>query len=142
MTKLTENQIEALRNVHRACAGGGACRLLPNATGHTYVAADVAMGGPGGRVGMAKRILRSLERRELVWTGTGPYLGETVIGLTLKGLEALGEPVHTCECDTPERRRYIVTGHDGSEALVAYCDGCYELAKCDWNGNTAAVRPA
>ncbi len=44
-----------------------------------------------------------------------------------------------CECDTPERHRCIVTGHDGSTVAVDYCDGCFELAEVDWNGETASV---
>ena len=46
-----------------------------------------------------------------------------------------------CECDTPERRPYIVTGHDGVDVVCRYCDDCAYLARVDWNGETAAIRP-
>ena len=42
-----------------------------------------------------------------------------------------------CECDTPERRPYIVTGHDGDAVPCLYCDDCAYLARADWNGETA-----
>jgi len=57
--------------------------------------------------------------------------------------EAISAPVegvtYRCECDAPERHRCIVTGHDGSEVMVDYCDDCFELAEIDWNGETASV---
>lgn len=50
---------------------------------------------------------------------------------------------YTCECPLDpgeERSTYIVTGHDGSETLCAYCADCAQLAALDWNGETAAIR--
>lgn len=45
----------------------------------------------------------------------------------------------TCECDTPERSDYRVTDHDGHTVTVRYCEGCVELARIDWTGETAAI---
>lgn len=45
----------------------------------------------------------------------------------------------TCTCDTPERALYRVTSHEGEVVLVEYCDGCVELARMDWTGETAEI---
>ena len=34
---------------------------------------------------------------------------------------------------------FIVTNHEGERSLVHYCSGCAELARMDWNGNTANI---
>jgi hypothetical protein len=36
---------------------------------------------------------------------------------------------------------YTVTHHDGTRTAVRYCNDCRDLAKCDWNGETAAIAP-
>ncbi len=51
-------------------------------------------------------------------------------------------PSVVCECDTTERALYIVTSLDGSDALCSYCDECAALAAGNFNGETAAIRPA
>jgi len=58
-------------------------------------------------------------------------------------MTATPEPVYTCECGDADEPRalYVVTGHDGSELVCAYCSCCAELAAIDWNGETAAIRP-
>lgn len=35
--------------------------------------------------------------------------------------------------------KYRVQHHDGSTSDVHYCDDCAELARMDWNGETAAI---
>ena len=45
----------------------------------------------------------------------------------------------TCECEATERKTYRVVSHEGQTALVSYCIECYELAKVDWNGETASI---
>ena len=45
-----------------------------------------------------------------------------------------------CECDTPERTPCEVTGHDGDTSAARYCDGCLDLARIDWTGETRSVR--
>lgn len=73
---------------------------------------------------------------------------------TFQGLHA--QPVNTCDgCDGVSEppvagsynasivlptHAYVVTHHDGTSEPVRYCDGCAELARCDWNGETAAIR--
>jgi hypothetical protein len=49
-----------------------------------------------------------------------------------------------CECELEpgeSRKFYTVTGHDDVDVIVAYCDGCAELAAVDWNGETKAIEP-
>ena len=48
---------------------------------------------------------------------------------------------YTCECEAPERTRYIVTDHEGIEHVCDYCDECADLAAIDWNGETAEIHP-
>ncbi len=54
-------------------------------------------------------------------------------------LDHYGAPIFRCECDTPERTRCLVIAHTGHSSLADYCDGCFELAEIDWNGETASV---
>ena len=49
---------------------------------------------------------------------------------------------YTCECDAPERRRYVVVSHDGAVTECRYCDDCAALARVDWNGETKSIEPA
>jgi len=51
----------------------------------------------------------------------------------------MGTEIYRCECDSPERQRYLVTHHDGTTELADYCDDCAELASIDWNGTTARI---
>lgn len=44
-----------------------------------------------------------------------------------------------CDDYQPSVKRYRVTYHDGQSETVEYCDGCAELARMDWNGETAAI---
>ncbi len=37
-------------------------------------------------------------------------------------------------------RAYVVTHRDGTSEPVRYCAECAALARCDWNGETAAIR--
>ncbi len=46
---------------------------------------------------------------------------------------------YTCECAYPERRRYVVTDHDGHRSVCDYCDDCAALARMDWVGETSAI---
>jgi hypothetical protein len=48
---------------------------------------------------------------------------------------------HHCEgCDeVRDAKAYQVTSHEGVVSAVRYCDDCRDLAKCDWNGETAAI---
>jgi hypothetical protein len=52
---------------------------------------------------------------------------------------AASEVAYTCECDAEERALYVVTDHDGRKSTCAYCDGCADLARADWNGETASI---
>ena len=56
---------------------------------------------------------------------------------------AYGDPTGRCEgCgeDPIHTDPYIVTGHDGTvDRGVMYCEGCADLARADWNGNTAGI---
>lgn len=51
----------------------------------------------------------------------------------------MSEITFICECDTPERHTCLVVDHDGTEALVRYCEGCIDLAIIDWTGETASI---
>jgi hypothetical protein len=44
--------------------------------------------------------------------------------------------------DAGPLKPYVVTSHEGEKAHVLYCDDCRDLAKCDWNGETAAIQEA
>lgn len=50
----------------------------------------------------------------------------------------------TCECvavdgsDLP-RAIYRVVDHNGRACFVRYCECCHELAKMDWNLETASI---
>lgn len=51
-------------------------------------------------------------------------------------------PDFTCECPLYEgetRALYRVTGHDGAEDVCEYCIDCADLARIDWNGETASI---
>ena len=46
---------------------------------------------------------------------------------------------YQCECDTSDHKIYVVTYHDGTTEIVSYCDDCADLARLDWNGETASI---
>lgn len=49
---------------------------------------------------------------------------------------------YTCECVEREGRAgrlYVVTGHNGNRTICSYCDDCANLARIDWNGETAKI---
>lgn len=59
----------------------------------------------------------------------------------------MSAPCFTCECVGPRgevlaRRDYVVTGFDDIDCVCSYCDECAELARSNWNGETAAIVPA
>lgn len=45
---------------------------------------------------------------------------------------------YICECGEPVEA-YRVTGHDGTESVCHYCAECADLARIDWNGETAVI---
>jgi hypothetical protein len=52
-----------------------------------------------------------------------------------------------CECieidgSVCKREVYVVTGHDGSRSTCAYCLDCADLARRDYNGETAKIETA
>jgi hypothetical protein len=47
-----------------------------------------------------------------------------------------------CDEDRTDVSPYLVTHHDGTTSDAAYCHDCAALARCDWNGETAAIVPA
>lgn len=52
--------------------------------------------------------------------------------------------VFTCDCESTDgspltRRRYRVTGFDGSAIICSYCADCAALARINWNGETSAI---
>lgn len=50
----------------------------------------------------------------------------------------------TCNgCDEPRpTRSYDVTFTDGHAERCDYCDDCAALARMNWNGETAGIRPS
>ena len=55
------------------------------------------------------------------------------------------EITFTCECElypNEVRGLYVVTGHDGSQDLCAYCSDCAAMAADDFNGETASIEVA
>lgn len=42
-------------------------------------------------------------------------------------------------CDESTIQRYVVTDHEGGIHVCEYCAECAELARGDWNGETAAI---
>lgn len=47
---------------------------------------------------------------------------------------------HGCDDYHPDVRDYVVMDHDGvTHAPVPYCAECADLARIDWNGETAAI---
>lgn len=51
--------------------------------------------------------------------------------------------IHRCKaenlCDESTIQRYVVRDHEGRLSLVEYCAECAELARVDFNGETAAI---
>ena len=44
--------------------------------------------------------------------------------------------------EPPDLGLYLVRFRDGHSARVWYCDECADLARIDWNGETAGITPA
>lgn len=56
----------------------------------------------------------------------------------------LSAPSFTCECckvdgRSVSRRLYLVTGNGGEVSTCSYCDECADLARMDYNGETAEI---
>lgn len=63
------------------------------------------------------------------------------------GSTAIGTPdPHVCapHCDGCDQtvaavKACTITHHDGTTSEARYCDDCIDLARVDWNGETAAI---
>ena len=47
-----------------------------------------------------------------------------------------------CDEEQPNVKSYVVTYHDDTTGPANYCEGCAELARMDWNGDTKGLTPA
>ena len=67
---------------------------------------------------------------------------ECVVSSCNDAVTRLGYIDYACEHDDVGRAAYLVTDHAGHVSHCFYCEDCAALARCDWNGETAAIEAA